>query len=475
MKFLYSLICFFIFFWIGSLQSQEYSYPTGGKITKASAYNKIPYFSSSSIRSELPSRKSIASYAPHAGRQEYQDCSAWAVAHALTMSWAIKKQERNTQTITDSLFSPSFLYTQARLPNRSCSEGVRIDEVVHVASTLGCPRQADFENGLMKRATELAQQNGNTYACYNQIPDEAIHQALGFKIRGIERLTPHSGSTNITQIKQALIQETPVILAIDTYLSFASDQSLGKAVWNGNKDLVKGHHALVVIAYDDQKYGGAVQVLNSWGTQWGQSGLMWIKYADVKQILIEAFRIRLQDEWDFLPATMVHAQSELDFRIDKKIKPTFLAFHEGFRLEESLTNGTYLEINLKSETPLYSKALRINSTSGVDLISSTSTSDRPQKHISIPGKGKALNVFGKPGKEFLIFFLSKQMIDIQSIKQRFQATDSTQHLKDRIRRSTSRNLRFIEFNSHVDQRKLIFNAKYDAEVIYVIVVGYKLK
>jgi len=42
----------------------------------------------------------------------------------------------------------------------------------------------------------------------------------------------------------------------------------------------KGGHAMVVIAYDDKKYGGSFQILNSWGENWGDNGKVWVPYND---------------------------------------------------------------------------------------------------------------------------------------------------------------------------------------------------
>ena len=35
-----------------------------------------------------------------------------------------------------------------------------------------------------------------------------------------------------------------------------------------------------VIAYNDDMYGGAFQILNSYGTAWGNNGKIWIRYND---------------------------------------------------------------------------------------------------------------------------------------------------------------------------------------------------
>ena len=37
---------------------------------------------------------------------------------------------------------------------------------------------------------------------------------------------------------------------------------------------------MVLIGYDDEKYGGSFQIVNSWGEDWGVNGKIWVKYKD---------------------------------------------------------------------------------------------------------------------------------------------------------------------------------------------------
>ena len=45
-----------------------------------------------------------------------------------------------------------------------------------------------------------------------------------------------------------------------------------KGSWSGIHNTKPGGHAMVVVGYDDDKYGGAFEILNSWGTYWGNKG-----------------------------------------------------------------------------------------------------------------------------------------------------------------------------------------------------------
>ena len=37
---------------------------------------------------------------------------------------------------------------------------------------------------------------------------------------------------------------------------------------------------MTIVGYDDNKFGGAFRVVNSWGTDYGDNGFLWIKYSD---------------------------------------------------------------------------------------------------------------------------------------------------------------------------------------------------
>ena len=51
--------------------------------------------------------------------------------------------------------------------------------------------------------------------------------------------------------------------------------------WTGKHPLENQEgHAVCIIGYDDNLYGGAFEIVNSWGPNWGNSGYLWIKYSD---------------------------------------------------------------------------------------------------------------------------------------------------------------------------------------------------
>ena len=46
---------------------------------------------------------------------------------------------------------------------------------------------------------------------------------------------------------------------------------------------------MCVIGYDDNLAGGAFEIMNSWGSNWGQNGVAWVKYSDFDYFVMEAY------------------------------------------------------------------------------------------------------------------------------------------------------------------------------------------
>ncbi|NRB62807.1 MAG: hypothetical protein HRU40_07240, partial [Saprospiraceae bacterium] len=57
-----------------------------------------------------------------------------------------------------------------------------------------------------------------------------------------------------------------------------------------------GGHAMVVIGYDHRR--GAFKLMNSWGTEWGQQGFIWIKYQVMAKFCKYAYIFQVDKELD---------------------------------------------------------------------------------------------------------------------------------------------------------------------------------
>ena len=91
------------------------------------------------------------------------------------------------------------------------------------------------------------------------------------------------------QVRLRLKKSIPVPVTMNVDSDF--DQ-LTKPLWipgAGNPDRTI---AIVLIGFDDNKYGGAFEAVHSNGQEWGQNGFCWIRYQDFNNVVKEAYEIQ---------------------------------------------------------------------------------------------------------------------------------------------------------------------------------------
>ena len=130
--------------------------------------------------------------------------------------------------------------------------------------------------------------------CSRQADNSIAQTATQNKIHGFHRLTETDdvNGINIRAVKEHLAKDAPVVIGMMVGGTFMQEM-IGQKVWHptgSDQDMTGfGGHAMCVIGYDDRVEGGAFQVMNSWGTEWGQNGIAYIRYGDFKNFVREAY------------------------------------------------------------------------------------------------------------------------------------------------------------------------------------------
>lgn len=244
------------------------------EFNKASVYEGLE---DDAGKNPLPEAVSLLRYAPNRGNQGQQgSCVAWSCAYS---AQTILTSAATGADPNQIVFSPSYLYNQIKLD--------------------GC------QGSYLQRAMEAMRSNGgvplsrypyNDQDCDREPSSSDISAGQQNRIHGFTRITngDNINEISVRGIKEHLAKNAPVAIGMMVGQSFMQDM-MGRELWEPSgmdeSQMGMGGHAMTVIGYDDRKFGGAFQIMNSWGPEWGKNGVAWVRYGDFRNYVREAYGI----------------------------------------------------------------------------------------------------------------------------------------------------------------------------------------
>ncbi len=226
-------------------------------------------------KNPMPERISLEKFCPvrlNQGRQG--SCVGWASSYAARTILHSRATGINPNR---TAFSPSYLYNQIAL--KGC-QGAYLHNAMETMKQRGVLPFSQFAYDERR--------------C-NVLPDQMqARNAIEYRTRGFNRLSKNGNNykTDLLAIKQNLAQGAPVVIGMMVGGSFFNGMR-GRDTWiPTQRDYNQsgfGGHAMCVIGYDDYKAGGAFQIMNSWGEEWGDEGIAWVRYKDFEYFVKEAY------------------------------------------------------------------------------------------------------------------------------------------------------------------------------------------
>ena len=211
----------------------------------------------------LPPKVDLSMYLPPVGDQgNYGTCVAWATAYNLRTGMYARQKGLSSFDLRseNNQFSPRDLFVAIddRDKGDSC-EGTYITAALDVL----------VNRGVCKMST--APYSGFAGGCGLKPLQSWTEEAANFKIKNYRSIPK-----DLTTIKAYLNQGQMVVLGAH----------VGKEFYLASNDDViteqttlYGAHALLCCGYDDTKGPhGAFRIVNSWGSQWGDNGYVWVDY-----------------------------------------------------------------------------------------------------------------------------------------------------------------------------------------------------
>ena len=260
-------------------------------------------------------------YCPTPGDQgNTQSCVGWSSAFgAYTIQTAIRNDWRGKQSIIDQFaYSAFFPY--------------------NLASQYSC-RPVPFPP-VLDKLTEVGDVKRSEYdyhgSCTIEPDANLLKKASDNRLKAYLRLfAPYApASDKVRSVKKSLINQRPVLIGMHIRNNFWDKISPG-GYWRphmGDEDdrTSLGGHAMVVVGfknYDDGN-GGYFEIMNSWGTSWGQNGFFKITYEDFAEFCMEAFQLVMFDSYGspeapLFPAMEANIRVRFPVFIPKKGDPIF--------------------------------------------------------------------------------------------------------------------------------------------------------
>lgn len=214
---------------------------------------------------KLPVSVSLEHYFPPIGDQSaYGTCVAWAVGYNLNTALNAIRNGWDSNELSDAAnqTSPKDLWMGISSSEKGqfCS-GTQFEPAFNVLLTDGAASMKDVPYK-------------NMGSCNGQYVGDSTNT-----IKRYRHIVSSSGELpNVNELKSYINDTIPLVISAhlgDRFMLWSSDDILSYDTYL-QPGAEHAYHAMVISGYDDKL--NAFRVRNSWGTNWGDNGSIWIEY-----------------------------------------------------------------------------------------------------------------------------------------------------------------------------------------------------
>jgi len=351
----------------------------------------------------LPPSASLKEYCPKPLSQRMENTSTgWASAYgARTILEAKRRGITDKIKIREISFSPVFNYAMAKGDNKlDCSESMRLPDVLESMKIHGIPFYKDFRK-----------------SCPHVFPQSVLYKAAENRINDFYRIfdLDDDPKIKIEKVKRSLSKETPVVIGMYATKSF---ELLKDVFWVPRETVdpeSQPGHSVVVIGYDDSKYGaGAFEIMNSWGTGWANGGFAWIRYSDFTDFVKYGFEMFI---FPFSNPDAIDLAGEIEVELKNKIKMEFTLTDEssGYYISKrSYTDDDSFQLLVSSRESAFVYVIGSDDNEDIFMlfpdpeIGTSAALPYKNSHVKLPSEFGTWELDGVPGNGYLAIIFSKE-------------------------------------------------------------------
>jgi len=383
----------------------------------------------------LPRSASLKQYSPIPERQQRGTCTAWASAFAaLTISESLAFNRTDRTEISNNAFSPYFLFKSIST-DPTGNKGVCVSDALNFMKNPGIVKRLPTEKTMEFNEIALP-----LFGTFQRYPISDYNRLFSNYWGG-----PGTIGDRVLPVKKSLSEGKPVVIGMKTPASFHKAKDLWRPTENPGEEY--GGHAMCVVSYDDDKYGGAFEIQNSWGTNWGNGGYIWISYKDFAAFVYEAYEI-IENLATYNDAARFGASIQIEVYNNPKGMPVSYDKQGFYKTRTSYPSGTEFRFVMTNRHPAYVYAFAADdSTPGTERIfplgGYSPVLDYKDSTVAWPGEYDWIQLNQVTGTDYLVVLYSKEALDIAAIERRFAAEKGT--FPQRVARAVGAN--FIPYNS----------------------------
>ena len=363
----------------------------------------------------VSSSASLKEYCPTPGNQgSYGTCAAWSTAYgARTIVEAEKNGWKTKDIINKNTFSPGFIFKVVKPFDLQCG-GSFPSDLFSKMKEVGVPHYSDFSLDCTYPPTSVFPM---------ALPYKILDAVDVFNSYGLNDLD----NEDVYKVKKSIYEGNPVVISIFCPPSFdvAKEQWLPyepKTEINGRQH---GKHAITVIGYDDLKFGGAFEIMNSWGTSWGNSGFTWINYSDFKKYVYSGVELIKFDKFKSPVANAAYGGmikltdlNDQEFQV-QQVNPGY------YKLVNNLTTNDKFRIYASNYKPSNVYVIGADLAKNVNVLFPNKPTISPALNysnatIALPDENHHIKLGNTRGTDYLIVLYSKTEIDLNTLTNRLK-------------------------------------------------------
>lgn len=327
-------------------------------------------------------------------KMDYTGIAWGTVWNARTAAEAIACNQTDPAKILQIAFAPAYNYALVRKGN-DCREAVSMIDMLESMTKNGCLYFSEFRE-----------------FCAAEVTPDYFAMAKTKRLSGYFKLfnTNDTQQIKVASVKGALVNNNPVLIALICPPSF----QLAQEFWQPREqpDPQYGGHAVNIVGYDDTKYGGAFEVINSWGKDWGKGGSTWLRYKDFSDFVQYGFSLYQVGSG----ACDVPFEGEVTF---KNLSGTNMAVVKEtapgeYRLDRTYPSGTIFSIAVNSNRPAFVYCFGVDPENNYFPLFPRLSGTKPITFsaIRVPDDQPAITLTDPPGRNYVYFIFSPTEIDL---------------------------------------------------------------